>query len=121
MRMKDGQLKPVYNLQIAPENQYALSYALYSNPTDIRTLPDFLATHKSWHGDLPTYIVADAGYGSESNYHHALEDCERIPLTTYRTYYRERKKKTKENPFLMSNWLYLEEGEYIYLSKSTPR
>lgn len=112
--MKNGQLKPGYNLQIATENQFTLSYALYPNPTDTRTLPDFLATHKSWHGVLPTYIVADAGYGSESNCQHILDDCDRIPLITYGTYYREKKKKAKENPFLVSNWLY-EEKEDLFI------
>ena len=118
--MKNGQLKPGYNLQIATENQFTLSYALYPNPTDTRTLSDFLATHKSWHGDLPTYIVADAGYGSESNYQHILDDCDRIPLITYGTYYRERKKKTKENPFLVSNWRYLEEEDLFICPNQRP-
>ena len=46
MRMKDdhmrnGQLKPGYNLQIATENQFVLHYDIYPNPTDTRTLLPF--------------------------------------------------------------------------------
>lgn len=46
MRMKDdymrnGQLKPGYNLQIATENQYILAYDLFPNPTDTKTLAQF--------------------------------------------------------------------------------
>src|SRR5690625_3381808 len=42
MRMKDdyvknGQLKPGYNIQIATEGQYALAYDIFSNPTDTRS------------------------------------------------------------------------------------
>lgn len=46
MRMKDdymrnSQLKPGYNLQIATENQYVLAYDLFPNPTDIKTYRHF--------------------------------------------------------------------------------
>lgn len=42
MRMKEdhmlnGQLKPGYNIQLATENQFALAYDCYPNPTDTRT------------------------------------------------------------------------------------
>ncbi|MCG0733992.1 transposase [Lactiplantibacillus plantarum] len=36
--MRNGQLKPGYNLQVASQNQYALYYRLFSKPTDTRTL-----------------------------------------------------------------------------------
>lgn len=31
--MRNGQLKPAYNLQIATENQFVLHYDIYPNPT----------------------------------------------------------------------------------------
>ena len=40
--MKNGQLKPGYNVQIATENQYVLAYEVYPNPTDTKTLVPFL-------------------------------------------------------------------------------
>ncbi|HGL5478102.1 TPA: IS1182-like element ISSau3 family transposase, partial [Staphylococcus aureus] len=40
--MKNGQLKPGYNLQIATNSQFVLSYDLFQNPTDTRTLIPFL-------------------------------------------------------------------------------
>ena len=69
--MKNGQLKPDYNIQTATTNQYVVDFALYPNPTDFKTLEPFLK-------QLPTLdnfdkIVADAGYGSEYNYS-MLED-----------------------------------------------
>ena len=36
--MKNGQLKPGYNLQIATNSQFVLFYDVYQNPTDTRTL-----------------------------------------------------------------------------------
>ncbi|MBM6544530.1 transposase, partial [Staphylococcus aureus] len=40
--MKNGQLKPGYNLQIATNSQFVISYNLFQNPTDTRTLIPFL-------------------------------------------------------------------------------
>ncbi len=34
--MKNGQLKPGYNLQIATNSQFVLSYDLFQNPTDTK-------------------------------------------------------------------------------------
>lgn len=106
--MKNGQLKAAYNLQIATNSQYILGYDLFSNPTDTRTLHPFLTTLKECFFELPNYIVADAGYGGEENYQAVLEDYERTPLITYAMYYKEQKKKFKQNPFLPANWSYQE-------------
>ena len=38
--MKNGQLKPGYNLQIATNSQFVLSI-MYQNPTDTRTMIPF--------------------------------------------------------------------------------
>src|SRR5699024_5125386 len=62
--MKNGQLKPGYNVQIATESQYTLAYDIFSNPTDTRTLIPFLDKIEKHFFNLPDYIVADAGYGS---------------------------------------------------------
>lgn len=67
--MKNGQLKPGYNIQAATTNQYIVDFALFPNPTDFRTFEPFLDQMKS-RGILDKFqnIVADAGYGSEYNY-----------------------------------------------------
>src|SRR5690625_196767 len=101
MRMKDdymrnGQLKAGYNLQIATEGQYALAYDIFPNPTDTRTFIPFLNTIEKDYFELPKYIVADAGYGSEQNYDDVLNKHKRIPLITYNQYRKEKKKKRSE-------------------------
>ncbi|WP_029271120.1 transposase, partial [Virgibacillus alimentarius] len=85
MRMKDdymrnGQLKAGYNLQIATEGQYALAYDIFPNPTDTRTFIPFLNTIEKDYFELPKYIVADAGYGSEQNYDDVLNNRNCTPL-----------------------------------------
>jgi transposase len=66
--MKNGQLKPGYNLQISTHNQFIVHYSLHPNPNDTRTLPEHLKTFKQLYQKLPEELVADAGYGSQENY-----------------------------------------------------
>ena len=116
MRMKDdymrnGQLKPGYNVQIATEGQYALAYSIFSNPTDTRTLIPFLDEIEQHYFELPKHIVADAGYGSEQNFHDILWNRKREALITYNMYLKEQKKKFKQNLFHPDNWQYDEETD----------
>lgn len=66
--MRNGQLKPAYNLQLSTHNQYILCYSVHQNPTDTLTLESHLHTFKQIHGLLPEVLTADAGYGSQQNY-----------------------------------------------------
>lgn len=56
--MKNRELKPGYNLQVASTNQYVVDYDIFSNPTDTRTLIPFLQSIPTL--DLFHFIVADA-------------------------------------------------------------
>ncbi len=67
--MKNGQLKPGYNVQISTSNQYIVNYTIHPNPTDIRTLQAHLEQYQSSFGKTPKSVTADAGYGSQENYH----------------------------------------------------
>ncbi|EEO6567622.1 transposase, partial [Listeria monocytogenes] len=109
--MRNGQLKAGYNLQIATNKQYILGYDVFPNPTDTRTLLPFLNTLKQSFLELPPYIVADAGYGSEENYETIIDTHERTPLITYATYVKEQKKSYKQNPFIPQNWVYKEKTD----------
>lgn len=81
--MMNGQLKPAYNLQIATSNHFVLGYQLFPNPTDTRTLIPFLET-LSTRRVLGNYIIADAGYGSESNYRFIADQVpDQTPLIPY--------------------------------------
>lgn len=66
--MKNGQLKPAYNIQISTENQFLTHYGIYQNPTNTRTLINYLNNFKEQYTKQSEEIVADAGYGSEDNY-----------------------------------------------------
>jgi hypothetical protein len=66
--MKNGQLKPGYNLQISTENQIITNYSIHQNPTDTKTYIPHLNQFEGQFGKPPEVAVADAGYGSEQNY-----------------------------------------------------
>lgn len=66
--MKNGQLKPAYNVQVSSNNQYIASYSIHQQTTDTNTLIDHLSQHIKNFQQKPTTITADAGYGSEENY-----------------------------------------------------
>lgn len=66
--MRNGQLKPAYNLQISTNKQFILHYSLHPNPTDTKTLAPHLHDFEACYDKVPKDLVADAGYGSEENY-----------------------------------------------------
>jgi transposase len=66
--MKNGQLKPAYNVQLSTNNQFIVSYSLHQKTTDVNTLIDHLSTHIGHFNQKPQSVTADAGYGSEQNY-----------------------------------------------------
>jgi len=76
--MKNGQLKPGYNLQVSTNNQYIVSYSVHQSTNDNLTLVDHLTKHMKNIGK-PTNITADAGYGNQQNY----EWLERKRITAY--------------------------------------
>lgn len=108
--MRNRELKPGYNLQIATHNQFVLDYGLFANPTDTRTLVPFLNQFHST--DFFNYIVADAGYGSEYNYTSIIDQFEKEPLIPYNTFLKEQKRKFKNDLSKPQNWPYIEEDDY---------
>jgi hypothetical protein len=77
--MKNGQLKPGYNVQIATENQFILYYTIHQRPTDTRCFIPHLEKLASSSFPMPKTVIADAGYGREENYLYAIGE-EREPL-----------------------------------------
>ncbi|WP_258028420.1 IS1182 family transposase, partial [Staphylococcus aureus] len=104
--MKNGQLKPGYNLQIATNSQFVLSYDLFQNPTDTKTLIPFLTMIQNTFGYLPEYIVVDAGYGSEQNYIAIIDDFNKTPLITHGMFIKDKTRKFKSDIFNTQNWKY---------------
>lgn len=113
--MKNGQLKPGYNVQMATENQFVLFYSIHQRPTDTRCLIPHLEAYRKTNLPMPKRIVADAGYGSEENYQYLVEDADDKQkaefFIPYGTYIREQKRSFKKNRFNAKNWEYVEEDD----------
>lgn len=66
--MKNGQLKPGYNLQLGVEGEFIVTGGLFSERSDTLTLLPLLRHLKEKTQRLPQRLVADSGYESEENY-----------------------------------------------------
>lgn len=122
MRMKEdhmlnGQLKPGYNVQIRSESQFIIHYSLHQSTNDIHTLKPHLQSYQQLYGELPQYLTADAGYGSEENYQY-LEDVDIRGYVKYnifdkqqQTYKNKQKKKAKDD-FDRDNLHYNDREDY---------
>lgn len=103
--MKNGHLKPGYNLQIATNNQFILSYSLHHNANDTNTLSSHLEQFKDLYGQDPDVVTADAGYGSEENYS-ILENKGIEAYVKYSYFDKDQSKKVVKSPYRLENMPY---------------
>ena len=66
--MRNGQLKPAYNVQIAVNSEYITGLEVFSNRTDLGTLVPFLSRIQMMQQAKYREVTADAGYESLENY-----------------------------------------------------
>ena len=66
--MRNGQLKPGYNIQAAVEGEYIIGMDISSERSDVNTLIPFLEKLNSMELFVLQNIICDAGYESEENY-----------------------------------------------------
>ncbi len=110
--MKNGQLKPAYNLQISTNQQYIVTYSLHQNTTDTNTLASHLQTYSDQYNQQPQSITADAGYGSEQNYQH-LEDANIEAFVKHNQFDRSQHTTTQQQyPFTPDKLYYNAQADY---------
>lgn len=93
--MKNGQLKPAYNLQISTHKQYITHYSLHQSSTDTGTFIPHLKEQQEVYGTSLDAVIADAGYGSQENY----QFLEKENITSYvkhNQFDRQQQKKKQE-------------------------
>lgn len=117
--MKNGQLKPGYNLQISTENQFVTHYSIHQNPTDTKTYIPHLNQYQQQFGS-PTVAVADAGYGSEQNYEYLAEN-EIVSYVKYNTFDLEQRSKNHiKKPFTTDHLYYNKEKNHYVCPMGQP-
>lgn len=99
MRMKDdhmrnGQLKPAYNVQIAVNSEYITGVEAFSNRTDYGTLEPFMDKLSKRHGKKYKKVTADSGYESLDNYLY-LEENGQLSFIKPQNYEQSKTKKYK--------------------------
>lgn len=113
-RMKNGQLKPGYNLQASTSGHYIVDYTLGQNAADTTLLAAHLESHVANYGAMPESITADAGYGSAENYGY-LEEKGIVGYVKYNSFDKEQNdRKHQTNPFIVENLHYNEERDAYY-------
>lgn len=110
--MKNGQLKPGYNLQVSTNNQYITHYSIHQATTDTTTLKEHLTDFKDQYQTMPAVVTADAGYGSEENYAY-LEQGGIIAYVKHNQFDREQSDNLQnKKPFTADKLHYNTAGDY---------
>lgn len=110
--MKNGQLKPAYNIQISTDNQIITNFSMHQRPGDTATLKPHLDQFKDMYNKQSGTVVADSGYGSEQNYEY-LENENVEAFVKYNYFHKEQKRNNKKNPFLPANLYYNSDSDYL--------
>ena len=116
MRMKDdhmrnGQLKPAYNVQLATTGQFIVGVYGSHHPNDVYTLPLFLDKIYPRYHEYLDKIVCDSGYESIENYTY-LKDHNLTAFIKPSNYEVTKKRKFRKDISKRENMTYVEEGDY---------
>lgn len=108
--MKNGQLKPAYNLQLSTENNFITNYTIHQNPGDTTTYQHHLNSFYEKYGFYPERSVADAGYGGLENYDfmekHGIDN-----YVKFNYFHKEQTKKFKTDISKPENLYYNEQED----------
>ncbi len=109
--LRNGQLKPSYNIQVSSEAQFITHFGIHQTSTDITCLKPHLESFKKNYGRVSEEVIADAGYGSEENYAY-LEEEGIEAYVKYSSFDLEQTRKYRLNPSKVFNLYYNEKEDY---------
>ena len=109
--MKNGQLKPAYNIQIGVEGEYIVGIDISSERSDQLTFIPFLERLEKNLNEKYSSVTADAGYESEENYLY-LEANKQEAFIKPSTYEKSKTKKFKKDISKRENMFYNAESDY---------
>ena len=112
--MKNGQLKPAYNIQLASASGFIIGENISHHPSDMYTLKPFLKDLLEKNPNKLNKIVADAGYESEENYVYLAEN----NLTSYikpSNYEKSKTRKYKKEQEFKKSLIYDEKKTNTFL------
>jgi transposase len=103
--MKNGQLKPGYNLQLGVENEYIVGADISQERSDELALAGLLRRMDKYLLRRHKSLTTDAGYESEENYK-LLEERGQAAFIKPQNYERSKTRKYQGNAFLRENMPY---------------
>lgn len=111
--MRNGQLKPAYNIQCATNGGYVIGIESFSKTSDMTTLIPFLDKINKAYDKKIRRLVADSGYESEENYMF-LKENNIESFIKPQNYEQKKKRKYKNDISRKENMKYLEdEDSYV--------
>ena len=117
--MKNGQLKPAYNIQFGVDSEYIVWINAGPQPTDTTTLIPFLKNAESYLGFKYPKVIADSGYESEENYIY-LEENDQQSFIKPANYEISKTRKYKNDIGRIDNMDYNNEDDY-YLCQNNKK
>ena len=114
--MRNGQLKPGYNVQIAVNSEYITGIEVFSDRADCKTLKSFLEKLKLVHRAKYEEVTADAGYESLDNYLY-LEDNGQVCFIKPQNYEAKKKSAFKKQVGRIENMRYDENEDCFYCAQ----
>ncbi len=109
--MKNGQLKPAYNIQFGVDSEYIVWISTGPQPTDTTTLIPFLDDMNDHLKYKYKNIVADSGYESEENYMY-LDENKHLAFIKPSNYEISKTRKYKTDISRKENMVYDKENDF---------
>ena len=117
--MRNGQLKPAYNVQFGVDSEYIVWASVGPQPTDTTTLIPFLKSIEKHTGFKYSKVIADSGYESEEKYVF-LEDNQQLSFLKTSDYEIKKTKKYRNDIGRKENMIYCEKDDY-YICKNNKK
>ncbi len=114
--MRNGQLKPAYNIQCATNGGYVVGIESFPKPSDVNTLIPFLEKINNSYDRKINRLVADSGYESEENYMF-LKENNIESFIKPQNYEQKKKRKYKNDISKKENMKYLEDEDSYVCAK----
>lgn len=108
--MRNAQLKPGYNVQIAVDSEYIVAADIFQDRNDVWTLIPFLKTMEEKLGLRYPSVTADSGYESEEGYSFLRENRQK-PYIKPQTYEKWKKRSFKKDISKRENMGYDEKAD----------
>lgn len=114
--MRNGQLKPAYNVQIAVNSEYITGIDAFSDRNDVKTLSPFLHEIEQRHEARYEEVTADAGYESLENYLY-LDSTGQACFIKPANYEQQKKKKFRQQLGRIENMRYDSEEDCFFCAQ----